>query len=146
MEFSDALKRGIPLQIRLPNPKRPLETNVRAVAEVFLVETRQGPAVVWLDPFWCDASPKDAFHIVYASPRYDPKLQLWLDNDPRYGPKCLVYQKPFFMERMTPQSPASQELDAWCDWQTDKQERCGREAAWAQVMSVFGDLIVARRL
>lgn len=53
MELEEAVKQRVPLQIRIPNPRNPRAPTVGAVAEVFLVETRQGPAVVWLDPFWC---------------------------------------------------------------------------------------------
>lgn len=145
MEFQEALKKRLPLQIRLPNPRRPLESGVRHVAEAFLVDTTQGPAVVWLDPFWCGGLPEQVCHIAYASPRGDAKSERWIDNDPRYGPRCLAYQKPFLMERLDPESPAWSEYEAWRGWLDGKPDLCGREAAWAQVKAAFGELIVARR-
>lgn len=146
MEFDEAVKRRVPLQVCLPNPRRPLTTSVRAVAEVFLVETKQGSAVVWLDPFWCAAPPDEACHIAYAMPRRDQKSERWLDNDPRYGPKCLVYQKPFLMERLTRASSAWVEHKAWRAWLEERAVRCGRKAAWTRVGLALGDLIVARRV
>ena len=146
MDFHEAIKNRVPLQVRLPNPKRPLVSGVRAVAEVFLVETTQGPAVVWLDPFCCGEPPEQACHIAYANPRSNGRADRWLDNDPRYGPKCLVYQKPFLMERLGRESPAWPECKAWQAWRQDKADRCGRRAAWEHVRAVFGGLIVARRV
>lgn len=75
------------------------------MSDVFLVETTYGPGVVWLDPFWCGAAPEETCHIAYANPCRDAGSERWLHNDPRYGPKCLVYQKPFLMERMERESP-----------------------------------------
>ena len=116
MEFDEALRRQLPLQIRIANPRKPLETLVRPVAQAFLVDTTHGRAVIWLDPFWCDGTREETCHIAYATPRSDPKLERWLDNDPRYGPRCLAYQKPFLMELLKPESPAWSEYRAWRDW------------------------------
>jgi hypothetical protein len=69
MEFAEALKRHLRLQVQIPDRTKPLETLVRYAAEVFLVETAQGPAVIWLDPFWCDRSSAESCHIAYVSPR-----------------------------------------------------------------------------
>lgn len=145
MEFDEAVKQGVALQICIPNRRRPLETAVRAVAEVFLVETTYGPAVVWLDPYWCDAPPEESCHIAYATPRRASESERWLDTDPRYGPKCLVYQKPFLMEPLDWER-AGWKYAAWQAWRKDRVARCGRKAAWARASAVFGGLIVGRRV
>jgi hypothetical protein len=151
MELEEAVKQRVPVQIRIPNPRNPREATVRAVAEVFLVETRQGPAVIWLDPFWCGGPPAESCHIAYASPRSATseegrRAEVWIDSDPRYGPKCLVYQKPFLMERLVRDSRTWLEHNAWQVWRKERPKQCGRQAAWGLVKDVFGDLIVARQV
>jgi hypothetical protein len=91
MDFDEALKRHLPLQIRIPDRTNPLQTLVRYAAEVFLVDTNHGPAVVWLDPFWCERSPAKSCHIAYVSPRCNAKPGRWIDNEPRSGPHCIAY-------------------------------------------------------
>lgn len=146
MDFAEALRRRIPLQVRLPDPTQPLEPRVRYAAEVFLVETVQGPAVVWLDPFWYDKTPEAACHIAYARPDGDSGPGRWVDNEPRYGPRCSVCQKPFLMEHLERGSPAWPDFKAWQLWREGKADRCGRKAAWKRVAEVFGGLIIERRV
>jgi hypothetical protein len=52
MELADAIKCLMPLQVEIPYPKRPLQLQGVPAAEVFLVESVRGAAVVWLDLFW----------------------------------------------------------------------------------------------
>jgi hypothetical protein len=146
MEFRGALQKQLPLQIRIPNPRKPLELLIRPVAEVFLVETTLGPGVVWLDPYWCGETAEASCHIAYASPQSVPGAERWRDEERRYGPKCLVYQKPFLMERLEPESPAWGDYQAWRAWRAERSEWCGREAAWALIQQTFADLILARHL
>jgi len=147
MELAEAIKRRLPLQVRLPDRQRPLETAVQYAAEVFLVETAQGPGVVWLDPFWCDSSPPPPTkicHISYAKPWFDPGRGRWVDQDPRYGPRCLAWQKPFLMERLEQGSPAWGDYKAWKIWSSGKAGTCGRRAAWRLIEETFGELILKR--
>ena len=144
MELAEAINRRLPFHVRLPSRRNPLGLVARCVAEVFLVETTRGPAVVWLDPFWCRESPTDSCHIAYVSPRYEPDRLRWIDDDPRYGPGCLAYQKPFVMEQLDRRSPAWREWEEWQRWRDHATVRCGRNAAWERVRAVFGALILSR--
>ncbi|RKT46524.1 hypothetical protein [Thiocapsa rosea] len=54
MTFAEAIKRGIPLQVVLPDRRRPFDLDRRSVAEIFLAETKLGAAVIGLEPFWCE--------------------------------------------------------------------------------------------
>jgi len=146
VELDQALKERLPLQIRIPNRRKPLVTDTRAVAEVFLVETTHGPAVVWLDPFWCGMPPEEACHIAYATPHPVAEAERWVDHNPRYGPRCLAYQKPFLLERLDRDSPAWHEYQTWQHWQARRPQHCGRAAAWVLVTATLGALIVARRV
>jgi hypothetical protein len=144
MEFAEALKHRVPLQVRLPDPKRPLETLVRFVAEVFLVQTRHGPAVAWLDPFWWEGPRGERCHIAYATPKPATRPGRWIDNEPKYGPRCLVYQKPFVMEQVDRESPVWRDCKAWQTWREGKSEQCGRHAAWEYLKDLFADLGLSR--
>jgi hypothetical protein len=151
MELADAIKRLIPLQVRLPDPKHPLQLEPGAVAEVFLVDTVQGPAVVWLDPFWCDAANGTSghsghCHIAYASPVGQPMDERWSDHDPAFGPHCIPWQKPFIIERLHPDpaSPAWRTYKAWQQRRSADSRACGRRAAWERVQRRFGPLIRQR--
>jgi hypothetical protein len=73
MEFREALQKQLPVQIRIPNPRKPLELLIRPVAEVFLVETTLGPGVVWLDPYWCGPDPGAASLSATAPCRRSPE-------------------------------------------------------------------------
>jgi hypothetical protein len=145
MKFSEAIKRRLPLQLRLPDRYNPLETVVRYVAEVFLVETTHGPAIVWLDPFWNENSPDASCHIAYVRPDGDAQSGRWIDNDPSYGPHCLAWQKPFVMERLDRTSPAWADYKAAQCWRAGNSARYGRKAAWKLVTARLGDLILERR-
>lgn len=146
MDFQEAILTRVPLQLRIPNPRRPLEICVHPVAEAFLVETIRGPGVIWLDPFWCDSRGAEACHIAYASPQYDPRAERWIDPNPRYGPKCLAYQKPFVVELLNSESPAGDQYQTWLAWRKCRSEECDRAAAWASVQRTLGHLIKARRV
>jgi hypothetical protein len=146
MEFAEALRRRLPLQVRLPVHSNPLKTNVRYAAEVFMVETAFGPAVVWLDPFWCNDPTKLSCHIAYASPKEDADNERWIDKDPRYGPFCLVSQKPFVMEPLDSASPAWGEYKAWRSWRRGRAEHFGRKAAWDAAQHAFQELRIERRV
>lgn len=69
----------------------------------------------------------------------------WVDNDPRLGPQCIPYQKPFVMERLGSDSPAWQDYKAWQSWRAMKGRDCGRRAAWQRVSRELQN-IVERRL
>jgi hypothetical protein len=130
--------------VRIPDQANPLETRMRYAAEVFIVETRRGPAVVWLDPFWCEHPSRGKCHIAYAKPNGNGGPGRWVDNDPRYGPGCLVCQKPFVMEHLEHESSAWADYKAWQIWREGKSQDCGRKAAWALTTEAFGDLILER--
>jgi hypothetical protein len=146
MELTEALKRHLPLQIHIPCRSNPLQTLIGYAAEVFLVETQHGPAVVWVDPFWFDKCPQDTCHIAYARPRGAARAGRWVDQEPRYGPRCLVCQKPFVIELVDRDSSAWPDCKAWRLWRAGKAKQCGRTAAWGRVEEVFGDLILERKL
>ena len=159
MELADAIKCGIPLQVCLPDRRRPLLVQPHPAAEVFIVETVRGSAVVWLDLFWCDprrdrpeseahagheAAAAAACHIAYALPRSHPTAERWIDNDPAFGPYCIPWQKPFVIERLHTESPG---WHRYTDWQTQRRSdrhACGRLDAWRRVEELFGELISSR--
>jgi hypothetical protein len=145
MELTEAVKRHLPLQVRLPDRTKPLESLVLYAAEVFLVETGQGPAVIWLDPFWCERAAAESCHIAYVSPRRNNRPGRWIDTEPRYGPYCIAYQNPFVIEQLDQASPAWSEYKAWKIWREGRGEQCGRRAAWERMTTTFGDLILARK-
>lgn len=145
MDLADAIKQLVPLQVRLPNPKKPLDLDAHYAAEVFLAETTHGLAVVWLDPYWCDKPDAGVAHIAYADPARQRDAERWVDNDPRFGPHCIPYQKPFVMERIRRDSPAWQPYKHWQSWRAMKGQDCGRRAAWQRVERELAD-VVRRRL
>ncbi|KAA6186882.1 hypothetical protein F2Q65_03005 [Thiohalocapsa marina] len=116
MELAEAIRQLVPLQMRMPDPKHPLTLRTHCVAEVFLVGTSHGQAVVWLDPFWCRPDAGASSHIAYAMPRFDPERARWIDQDPRYGPHCHAYQKPVVFERLEGGSGPWREHQAWQMW------------------------------
>jgi hypothetical protein len=128
MELAEAIQLLTPLQVRLPDRTHPLQTAARPAAEVFLVDTTDGPAVVWLDPFWC-REPGGAWHIAYASPRSNGTQRCWVDHEPHYGPHCLAYQKPVVFERLSPESPAWSEYEAWLHYRGEQGMGCCHTAA-----------------
>jgi hypothetical protein len=145
MELSDAIKQLVPLLVLLPERRQPLQLASHYAAEVFLVETDYGQAVVWVDPFWCDQLTEPVCHIAYAYPVGDPEGERWVDNDPRFGPNCIPYQKPFVLERITQQSPVWKDYRAWQEWRGMKGKVCGRQAAWQRVQQELGE-VVGRRI
>lgn len=144
MELCEAVRKLVPLQIRLPDRRRPLTLIVRGVAELFIAETTQGPAVIWLETFWCKSQPSGRCYIAYAAPRPDQLIERWVDHNPRYGPHCLGYQRPVVIERITRDSPAWREHQAWQAWRARLGASCDRSAAWQTVLRQFGDLIKER--
>jgi hypothetical protein len=144
MELIEAIEQLVPLQVPIPNPRKPLRLVAHCAAEVFIVETSHGPAVVWVDTFWCKRANETVCHIAYAEPRPHLKPDRWIDNEPRYGPRCLAYQKPVILERMTPQSPAWKDFQSWQTWRSGRGAECGRPAAWQRVEQELGEFIVSR--
>jgi hypothetical protein len=144
MELAEAIQESLPLQVLLPNPRRPLQIEPHLVAEVFVVDTSYGPAVVWLEPFWCGSPDPQVCRIAYASPRLGRGGRRWADQQPRYGPRCLAYQKPFIIERLGQDSPASAERRAWDRWRAEKDRDCDRDAAWRRVETELRDLNIRR--
>jgi hypothetical protein len=143
MELAEAIKRLIPLQVVLPDRRHPLTTVAQYAAEVFLADTTAGPAVIWLEPFWCERP--ESCHIAYAQPRAREGGSRWVDPEPRFGPGCLAYQKPVILERVDQTSGNWEVHQAWLRWREGKEEHCGRKAAWTQVERCFGERILARR-
>jgi hypothetical protein len=94
MKFSEAVKRLLPLQVRLPDRYNPLLTVVRYVAEVFIVETIHGPAIVWLDPFWSERSPEAACHIAYVRPDADGQADAGSTMIRAMAPTVLLGRSP----------------------------------------------------
>lgn len=146
MDFTQAIKQLLPLQVRIPNPRKPLQLETHYVAEVFLAETPKGVAVVWLDPYWCEKPDAVVVHIAYAKPSAaQTHAERWVDNDPRFGPRCIPYQKPFVMERLGRDSPAWSVYKDWQERRAMKGQECGRHAAWQRVEQDLGE-VVQRRL
>jgi hypothetical protein len=144
MDLAEAIKQLVPLQVRIPNPKKPLDLDPHYAAEVFVVDTAHGAAVVWLDPFWCDKPDDPVVHIAYAEPIRQRDEERWVDNDPRYGPRCIAYQKPFIIERLRRESSAWQDYKAWQAWRGMKGKECGRRAAWSRAEQDLPGLIHQR--
>jgi hypothetical protein len=144
MELAEAIRQLTPLQVRIPNRHKPLELDAHYAAEVFLVETAQGVAVVWLEPFWCDRSGETVARIAYADPICLDEKPRWVDNDPRFGPHCIPYQKPFVMERLRRDSPAWQDYKAWQTWRAMKGRDCGRRAAWERITQELPNVVKRR--
>jgi hypothetical protein len=133
MDLAEAIKQLVPLQLRIPKPQKPFELGTHYAAEVFLADTAHGRAVVWLEPFWCDKPDARLVHITYADPIRHGEEERWVDNDPRFGPRCIAYQKPVVIERLRRDSPAWQDYKAWQAWRAMKGKVCGRRAAWQRV-------------
>lgn len=133
MDLAEAIKQLVPLQLRIPNPQKPLDLDTHYAAEVFLADSAHGPAVVWIDPFWCDKPDASLVHIAYAEPSRQGIDERWVDNDPRFGPRCIAYQKPVVIERLHRDSSAWQDHKAWQAWRAMKGKVCGRRAAWLRV-------------
>jgi hypothetical protein len=144
MELIEAIKQLVPLQLPIPNPRKPMQLVAHCPAEVFLVHTDRGPAVVWVDTFWCERPNESVCHIAYAVPRTSSSPDRWIDNEPRYGPRCLAYHKPVVLERLTPQASAWKDFQSWQHWRSGRGADCGRTAAWQRVKQELGELIVSR--
>jgi hypothetical protein len=143
MTFAEAIKQGIPLQVVLPNRRKPFELDRRSVAEIFLAETRLGAAVIWLEPYWCEMPIEKVSRISYADPLETTAETRWADQEPRYGPHCIAYQKPFLVERLTSASPAWNEYSAWSIRRVGKGRECDRDAAWKRVESELKGIVTA---
>jgi hypothetical protein len=98
------------------------------------------------DPRGTKTRVKLACHIAYASPKEDADYERWVDKDPRYGPYCLVSQKPFVMEPLDSASPAWGEYKAWRSWRQGRAEHFGRKAAWDAAQHAFQELRIERRV
>jgi hypothetical protein len=144
MHLADAIRQLTPLQVRIPNRHKPLELDTHCAAEVFLVETAQGAAVVWVEPFWCEKPEETVARIAYADPIVQGDAPRWVDSDPRFGPHCIPYQKPFVMERLDRESPAWKDYKAWQTWRAMKGKDCGRRAAWERVSRELPEIIKRR--
>lgn len=143
MELDEAIKRLIPLQVRLVNRQSPIEPVPYYAAEVFLADTKYGAAVIWLDPFWFEEAGR--CHITYADPRWDEATNRWIDQQPRWGPGCIAYQKPVIFERVDAESSAWESYRAWQHWRAGKGDEYGRRAAWKHVEAAYGDRIRFRK-
>lgn len=144
MTFAEAIKQGIPLQVVLPNRLRPFELERRNVAEIFLAETRLGAAVIWLEPYWCEMPIEKVCRISYADPLETTAESRWIDREPRYGPHCIAYQKPFLVERLTSASPDWNAYSAWSIRRAGKGRDCDREAAWKRIEAELAGIVTAR--
>ncbi len=145
MDLAEAIRQLVPLQLRIPDPRKPLELDTHCAAEVFVVETVQGMGVIWVEPFWCVKPEEPVARIAYAAPVRQGGLDRWVDNDPRFGPRCIPYQKPFVMERLGRGSPAWRDYKAWQAWRAMQGEPCARRAAWQRAEQELAG-IVERRL
>ncbi len=144
MTLAEAIKQGIPLQVVLPNRQRPFELDRRSVAEIFLAETRLGTAVLWLEPYWCERPIEKVCRISYADPLETKAETRWVDHEPRYGPHCIAYQKPFLVERLTSDSPAWTAYLAWSIRRARKERECDRDAAWKRIEAELAGIVTAR--
>jgi hypothetical protein len=144
MTFAEAIKQGIPLQVVLPDRRRPFELDRRGVAEIFLAETTLGAAVIWLEPDWCEMPIRKVARISYADPLEKTPESRWVDEEPRYGPHCIAYQKPFLVERLTSASPAWNAYSAWSIRRAGKGRDCDREAAWKRIEAELAGIVTAR--
>jgi hypothetical protein len=145
MDLAQAIKQLVPLQLLIPNPRKPLDLEARCVAEIFLVETTHGSAVVWLEPYWCDKPDEPVVQVVYAQPVRRGAADRWVDNDPRFGPRCIAYQKPVIIERLERGSPRWRDYRAWQTWRSGNGKECARNAAWQRVEQELGEIRPCRR-
>ncbi|NEV64486.1 hypothetical protein [Thiorhodococcus minor] len=129
MQFAEAIKQAMPLQVLVPQRTNPLERQFRCVAEVFLVDTASGTGVVWLEPYWPAEVERRVAQICYADPVAKDPMS-WIDNSPRFGPFCIAYQKPFLMGRLTSESPLWRALLDWQAWRHARRSQCLRSLAW----------------
>lgn len=144
MDLAGAIRNLTPLQLQIPVPRRPLQLKAHCVADAFLVETERGPAVVWVEVFWCNEQAGSVARIAYARPQQNGSEERWVDHDPRYGPQCLAYQRPFIIERLSQESPAWRDYKARQHWRASQGNACGRRAAWQRIEQDLGDSIVQR--
>ena len=82
--------------------------------------------------------------IVYAEPVRRGAADRWVDNDPRFGPHCIAYQKPVIIERLEPRSPAWRNYRAWQTWRSRNGQECSRHAAWQRVEQELGETLLRR--
>ncbi len=146
MNLAEAIRQFVPLELCIPNPRKPLELDSRCAAEVFVVETSHGPGVVWLEPFWCEKPDEQVAHIAYVDPTRHGDTDRWVDNDPRYGPRCIPYQKPFVIRRLGRDSAAWRDYKAWQTWRAMKGKACGRRTAWQRAEQELAGIVESRLL
>lgn len=144
MDLAKAIEQLVPLQVLLPNRRKPLELDAHCVAEMFLVGTTHGNAVVWLEPGWCDKPEEAVVQVAYAEPVRRGDADRWVDNDPRFGPRCIAYQKPVVIERIDQASPAWRDYRAWQTLRAGRGDACGRRAAWHRVEQALGQTLLRR--
>jgi len=144
MDFAEAINQLVPLQVLIPNPRKPLELDAHCVAEMFLVGTTHGNAVVWLEPSWCDKPDEAVVQVAYAQPIRRGDADRWVDSDPRFGPRCIAYQKPVVIERIDQTSPAWRDYRAWQTLRAIRGRASGRRAAWRRVEQEVGEMLLQR--
>ncbi|WP_373508223.1 hypothetical protein [Thiocapsa sp.] len=82
--------------------------------------------------------------ISYADPLETKAETRWVDHEPRYGPHCIAYQKPFLVERLTSDSPAWTAYLAWSIRRARKERECDRDAAWKRIEAELAGIVTAR--
>ncbi|NEX19514.1 hypothetical protein G3480_04165 [Thiorhodococcus mannitoliphagus] len=139
MEFPQAVKQSTPLKVLLPLRSKPLEREYRCVAEVFIVDTSAGLGVVWLEPYWPIQSDQRVCQICYAEP-VEKDTKSWIDNNPKFGPFCIAYQKPFYIERLTSDSHLWRPFQDWQAWRHARRGKCLRSLAWQRIEADLGSI------
>lgn len=140
MEFSSAVDQRLPLQIRIPDRRNPLTDEYRCLAEVFIADTRLGPAVIWLEPFWHESDNQRVAGISYSAPSARPQGSLWIDDNPSFGPHCIAYQRPFVIEQLTAESPLWRDYLAWRSYAVTNQNLCSAEKAWQRAAEELAEI------
>jgi hypothetical protein len=146
MELRHVVERGHALQVCMPNPKRPLETMQCYVAEMFLLDTPTGPALLWLGPDWHEYPPGESCCICYAQPLPDASGKRWVDNRPRHGNKCLDFFNPVVIEQLDAASEAWGEHALWSEKKRLASPALDRDAAWSIAQAFLGDMHYQRML
>jgi len=60
--------------------REPMQLVAHCPAEVFVVHTDRGPAVVWVETSWCERPNESACRIAYAEPRTSSNPDRWSKN------------------------------------------------------------------
>lgn len=145
MELAEAIKKSTPLKIVLPFRAKPLEREDRCVAEMFMIDTKAGAAVVWLEPYWPAHPDRRVCQICYADP-VEKDATSWVDNRPRFGPFCIPYQSPFLVEQLTAESSLWRPFLDWHSWRHARRSQCLRSKAWERVMTELAEVEPCRRV